>query len=86
MNEVKLSSKNQIVIPREARDALGARPGSRIAVVVRNGIVTPHRRIGYLGVHLPNRGEFQIRRANPSRVQLVENAQSESSDFDDHDA
>ena len=39
MNEVKLSSKNQIVIPREAREALGARPGSRLLVVVRNGVV-----------------------------------------------
>ena len=38
--EVKLSSKNQIVIPREAREALGAKPGSRILVVVRNGTVT----------------------------------------------
>jgi AbrB family looped-hinge helix DNA binding protein len=36
MNEVKLSSKNQIVIPREAREALGAKPGTRILVVVRN--------------------------------------------------
>ena len=37
--EVKLSSKNQIVIPREAREALGAKPGSRLLVVVRNGTV-----------------------------------------------
>ena len=39
MNEVTLSSKNQIVIPREAREALGAKPGSRLLVVVRNGVV-----------------------------------------------
>ena len=39
MNEVKLSSKNQIVIPREAREALGAKPGSRLLVTVRNGTV-----------------------------------------------
>jgi AbrB family looped-hinge helix DNA binding protein len=39
MNEVTLSSKNQIVIPREAREALGVRPGSRLLVVVRNGVV-----------------------------------------------
>ena len=39
MNEVKLSSKNQIVIPREAREALGAKPGSPLLVVVRNGVV-----------------------------------------------
>jgi AbrB family looped-hinge helix DNA binding protein len=37
--EVKLSSKNQIVIPREAREALGAKAGSRLLVVVRNGTV-----------------------------------------------
>ena len=37
--EVKLSSKNQIVIPREAREALGAKPGSKLIVVVRNGTV-----------------------------------------------
>ena len=38
--EVKLSSKNQIVIPREAREALGAKAGSQLLVVVRNGSVT----------------------------------------------
>src|SRR5688572_27515698 len=37
--EVKLSSKNQIVIPREAREALGATAGTRILVVVRNSTV-----------------------------------------------
>ncbi|HLH31007.1 MAG TPA: AbrB/MazE/SpoVT family DNA-binding domain-containing protein [Terriglobia bacterium] len=40
MNEVKLSSKNQIVVPREAREALKAKPGSRLLVVVRSGTVT----------------------------------------------
>ncbi len=40
MNEVKLSSKNQIVIPREVREALGAKTGSRLLIVVRNGTVT----------------------------------------------
>jgi AbrB family looped-hinge helix DNA binding protein len=40
VTEVKLSSKNQIVVPREARDALGAVPGSCLLVVVRNGTVT----------------------------------------------
>ena len=37
--EVKLSSKNQIVIPRQAREALGAKAGSRLLVVVRNDAV-----------------------------------------------
>jgi len=35
MYEVKLSSKNQIVIPREARDALGVKAGHKILIVVR---------------------------------------------------
>jgi AbrB family looped-hinge helix DNA binding protein len=39
MKEVTLSSKNQIVVPREAREVLGAKPGSRLLVVVRNGTV-----------------------------------------------
>ena len=37
--EVTVSSKNQIVIPREAREALGAKAGSRLLVIVRNGTV-----------------------------------------------
>ena len=35
MAEVTLSSRNQIVLPREARDALGVRPGDRLLVVAR---------------------------------------------------
>ena len=35
MAEVTLSSKNQIVIPREAREALGIKPGDKLVVVVR---------------------------------------------------
>ena len=35
MNEVKLSSKNQVVIPREARNALGIKAGDKLLVVVR---------------------------------------------------
>ena len=35
MAEAKLSSKNQIVIPREARKALGLKAGDRLLVVVR---------------------------------------------------
>jgi len=38
--EVKLSSRNQIVIPREAREALGVKAGSHLLVVVRKGSVT----------------------------------------------
>ncbi len=37
MKVATLSSKNQITIPREARQALGLRPGDRILIVVRRG-------------------------------------------------
>ena len=39
MPELTLSSKNQIVIPREARDALGVKPGDKLLVVVRGSRV-----------------------------------------------
>jgi AbrB family looped-hinge helix DNA binding protein len=35
MSEATLSAKNQIVIPREARQALGAKAGDKLLVVVR---------------------------------------------------
>lgn len=35
MAEATLSSKNQIVIPREAREALGLKPGDKLLLVVR---------------------------------------------------
>jgi AbrB family looped-hinge helix DNA binding protein len=35
MVDAKISSKNQIVIPREARQALGLKAGDRVMVVVR---------------------------------------------------
>ena len=35
MTEATLSAKNQIVIPREARAALGLKPGDKILVVVK---------------------------------------------------
>lgn len=35
MAEATLSSKNQIVIPRAAREALRVKPGDKLAVVVR---------------------------------------------------
>lgn len=34
MAEATLSSKNQIVLPREAREALGVKPGDKIMFVV----------------------------------------------------
>jgi len=36
MAEATLSSKNQIVIPREAREALHLQPGDKLLVVVRD--------------------------------------------------
>ncbi len=42
---VKLSSKNQIVVPRAARDALGLKAGDRLVVSVRDdGVVEMRRR------------------------------------------
>jgi len=35
MAEATLSAKNQIVIPKEAREALGVKPGDKLLVVVR---------------------------------------------------
>jgi len=35
MAEATLSAKNQIVIPREAREALKLKPGDKLLVVVR---------------------------------------------------
>jgi AbrB family looped-hinge helix DNA binding protein len=36
MSEATLSSKNQIVIPREAREALNLKPGDKLLVVVHD--------------------------------------------------
>lgn len=39
MAESTLSSKNQIVIPREAREALGVEAGDKLLIVVRGSRV-----------------------------------------------
>lgn len=39
MAESTLSAKNQIVIPREAREALGVKAGDRLLLVVRGSRV-----------------------------------------------
>jgi AbrB family looped-hinge helix DNA binding protein len=44
MAEVTLSSKNQIVIPKEAREALGVKAGDKLLVTVHNGMVTVMKR------------------------------------------
>lgn len=35
MTEATLSARNQIVIPRAAREALGLKPGDKVLVVIR---------------------------------------------------
>lgn len=64
MAEATLSTKNQIVIPREAREALGVKPGDKLVVVVRGDRVivlekakAPHTAIRGLG-----RGLYQKER------------------------
>lgn len=37
MAEAKLSSKHQVVVPREAREALGLKPGDRVLMTVHRG-------------------------------------------------
>lgn len=39
MAEATLSSKHQIVVPKEAREALGIKPGDRLMVVTRGSTV-----------------------------------------------
>ncbi len=39
MPDVKISSKHQIVIPREAREALQVKRGERLQVVIRGDMV-----------------------------------------------
>lgn len=56
MAEVTLSSKNQIVIPKEAREALGMKPGDKLLVTTHNGAVTVMKRPAKY--HLAIRGLF----------------------------
>jgi AbrB family looped-hinge helix DNA binding protein len=44
MAEVTVSSKNQIVVPREAREALRLKPGAKLQVVVRGNTVILYRK------------------------------------------
>jgi len=39
MAEATLSAKNQIVVPREALEAMGAQPGDKLLVTVRGSTV-----------------------------------------------
>jgi len=44
MAEATVSSKNQIVIPKEAREALGVKPGDKVLLVTHRGLVTLMKR------------------------------------------
>jgi len=44
MAEATLSSKNQIVIPKEAREAMGLKPGDKLLFTVHTGIITLMKR------------------------------------------
>lgn len=39
MNSVKLSTKYQLVVPREVRGRLGLRPGMKLTVLDKGGVV-----------------------------------------------
>jgi AbrB family looped-hinge helix DNA binding protein len=45
MSEATLSSKNQIVIPREAREALGLKAGDKVLVLTRGDSVIVLRKL-----------------------------------------
>jgi AbrB family looped-hinge helix DNA binding protein len=69
MAEATISSKNQMVIPREAREALGVKPGDRLLVVVRGNRVivlqkprSHHAAIRGLAPSLYSRGYLQKER------------------------
>lgn len=50
---VKMSSKNQIVVPKEAREALGLQAGDRLLVTVRDdGVLEMEREPRDLGQEL----------------------------------
>jgi len=44
MTEAKLSSKNQIVVPRDARKALKLKAGDRLLVVIRGDVLLMTRK------------------------------------------
>lgn len=53
MDTVTLSTKYQLVIPRRARERIGARPGTRFTVIEKGGVLylVPERPTGaYRGI------------------------------------
>lgn len=69
MSEATLSSKNQIVIPRDAREALRVKAGDKLLVVVRGQRVivlekpkSPHAALRGLGAGVYPRGYLRKER------------------------
>jgi AbrB family looped-hinge helix DNA binding protein len=69
MAEATLSTKNQIVVPREAREALHLKPGDKLTIVVRGDKVlilqkpkSPHSAIRGIGRGLYSRSHVQKER------------------------
>ena len=60
---VKMSSKNQIVVPKAAREALGLEPGDRLAVYVDGETVRMQKLAPDLEAHL--RGALRDLAASP---------------------
>jgi AbrB family looped-hinge helix DNA binding protein len=58
MYEAKLSSKNQIVIPRGARVPLGLKPADKLLIVVRGDMIVLMRK--------PKRYSDALRGSSPS--------------------
>jgi AbrB family looped-hinge helix DNA binding protein len=63
MSRVKVSSKFQVVIPREIREKLNIRPGQNMLIVARNGMVeiVPDRDISELKGFLAGMSTDDIR-------------------------
>lgn len=61
MVSVKMSSKNQIVVPKAARDALSLKPGDRLAVAVEG----PTIRMEKLPVDLEDRLRGALQELGP---------------------
>jgi AbrB family looped-hinge helix DNA binding protein len=57
--DITLAARGQIVIPKEARDALGLKPGARLQVRVEGGRLLIEKRVqldlsGWIGKALPD--------------------------------
>ncbi len=57
MTTVKISHKNQVVVPREAREHLGVGPGDELLVVPKGGYVIIMPRPGSISRRLAGSGK-----------------------------